>query len=264
MLKQVPTSIDKTYAAIFPLGHGASSDLDEAAYMPPAKTCFMAMLQRSGSNMLCVMLEQTGALGYPGEYLSPRGPMQLYRDRYKSRNFLEYMNSVVSSRRTPNGVFALKTTYGDFNPIESSSVAGKLFPNAKFIYLIRKNIVAQAISAQKAKTSGLWHKRANGSLMGSAQTATPQYDKASILNIIRGLVRDQQDWELFFLLHKINPLRITYEELCENPYRVLEDVISFLGVEPAVSPKSITVPTMRLADDTNRQWEERFLSEFSL
>lgn len=110
--------------------------------------------------------------------------------------------------------------------LTDAEVLDTVFPGIKYIYLLRKNIVRQAISYVKAKQSGQWWllKR------DIPFTHDFTYDPVAISHEMTKIFKYRQMWEDWFKSNKINPLRITYEDCVENPKPTLENIIDFLGL----------------------------------
>jgi LPS sulfotransferase NodH len=203
-------------------------------------------------------------MGFPDEYLNPRGPMQMWRDWTGSKNFTDYIDLVVREKSTDNGVFSLKTTYPDAAPIFGTGLTSKLFPAPRFIYLNRHDMIAQAISGHKARSSGVWHRKIDGSAYRSVPKQEPVYDREEILKLIDQYAREQMLWEKFFVLHQIKPLRLSYEDLCDNLQHALRQIFEFMDVFAPTNLASIMSVTKRLSDDVNQHWMEEFLKTFTL
>lgn len=222
------------------------------------------MLPRVGSTMLCSLLEKTKVFGFPDEYLNPRGPMQMFASELHSSCFSDYWRKVTVSKATGNGVFSLKISYGDFHPLLNVSPLSQILPNARFIYLDRKDVLAQAISLQSAITSGVWHRDADGNLFRSISKAGPQYSRHALEMRIQELLLQKAQWESFFLIYNVEPLRIMYEDLEENISDTIRRCLDFIGVTSQVPVERIVPATSKLANEVNLAWYERFQSEHSL
>lgn len=220
-------------------------------------TYVIAMLPRTGSTALCSLLERTECLGKPDEYLNPRGPLQHWARALDVRDPVGYLDLVRRERSTDNGVFGLKTTYHDFLPLLRSRTVARLLGDVRFVYLTRRDLLEQAISEYIAEQSGIWHRDADGRPYGSSkvkETEEVGYDETAILGIVDRLVAMQHSWERFFVLYGIEPLRISYEELCSDAGGCVARVAGFLGV-PWVGSTSLTeAATSKLADGRTDAW----------
>jgi len=137
----------------------------------------------------------------------------------------------------------------------------KAFGQPLYIYLSRKDKVSQAISLIRAEQSGLWHLNVDGSVYEGRSEQQPQtYDADNIAATVAKLDSDDAAWAAFFAETGIKPLRLTYEGNAADPQSALAKVLSVLGRDPAIA-STVAVPTRKMADDTSREWRERFQVE---
>jgi trehalose 2-sulfotransferase len=228
---------------------------------PLAQNCYaLAILPRSGSTALCSLLSETGVLGYPDEYFNPRAPMQLWARRLASRSLAEYASALRRERATPNGVFGVKAAFNDLEPLLEPEVMQQLLGDLMFVYLTREDMAAQAVSEFIAEETGIWHRDQQGNPLYSvsrAERASIGFDEERIMAILDLFVRMGQAWERFFARASIEPLRITYEQFCADPQRVVRDVAAYLGVNWEGEISMSMAVTSKLGDERSREWAER-------
>jgi len=70
-------------------------------------------------------------------------------------------------------------------------------------------------------------------------------------------------WERFFQRIGIDPLRIEYENLCEDYEGNIRRVLDFLQISLPRRARIGPPVTVRQADDISRVWEKRFLAKHS-
>jgi LPS sulfotransferase NodH len=217
----------------------------------------ICMLPRTGSTMLCSVLEKTGHLGYPDEYLNPRGVLQFHANTYCPSDILEYFDVLRRERSTPNGIFGLKVTFDDFRPIIDSFLIRQLLSPVQFIYLEREDLVLQAVSAVVAQQSGIWHRDAAGAPYQSMAIAEPTFDEPAIIAKLDEYAQMRAGWERFFAIHSIMPLRFTYERIVANIDEAVSQVAHAMGVDLKTHVDLSMSTTSRLADQRNYEWAER-------
>lgn len=220
----------------------------------------IAITPRSGSTMLSSLLEQTGVLGTPDEYLNRNGPMQLHGRKLQRYDFESYWDAVLRKQRTPNGVFAIKTDYDQLRPLIERGVVESYLPNARYVYLRREDVVAQAVSLQRAISSGIWHLDRDGKPLRSRQHAEPVYDGAAIRHHIDHLNLMQANWDAFFRERYIAPLRLTYERLVAGPASAVRSCLALCG-EKAEVVGPLSAKTSKVADDSSEAWCRRYREE---
>ena len=229
---------------------------------------------RSGSTLLCRLLENTGVAGIPESYfhrpsiaawangvgLDPNQPAQLG----------DIIDAIAKAGRGPTDLFGLRLQRHSFAffmdqleqyvPNESSDAARlhATFGRLRYIHLTRKGKTHQAISAIKAQQTGLWHKAPDGREIERLSPPTPlKYDALAIGAKKAELKLADAAWEAWFEDQNITPMRITYEELEKDSLGILTDVLVYLECDPHTA-RGISIPTARLADEISQIWAQRF------
>jgi trehalose 2-sulfotransferase len=220
----------------------------------------IAMLPRTGSTALCSLLSQTQRLGFPDEYLNPRGPVQHWMKQLSTSDFDDYLAAIRRERATANGVFGMKTTFDDFSPHVDALKRHGLFGDSPFIYLTRDDIPAQAVSEFIAEESGVWHRDGSGNVYQSVATkdvADVEFDEQRISNIAGRFIQMQERWEEFFSRHRIEPLRISYEDLHSDADSVVRAIAGHVEVDWTGSLSLDHAATSVLRDSRSTEWSER-------
>jgi LPS sulfotransferase NodH len=229
-----------------------------------SKNYVICFTERSGSTMLCSLLQQTNLLGMPDEYVNPRDPMQLYLKTCPATTLEGYFDLLRRIQTTPNGIFGMKSCFFDFKPLIEMGVVGKLLNPVQFIYLTRRDIILQAISGYLARQSGIWHISSQAAGSENPNYSKVEYDEELILNLIDSQVKERLEWERFFTLYSIEPLRIVYEDIVESPITCLKQILNFLGEDTDISTDDIRPKTVKMGDETAYNWAERIRAKFTL
>jgi len=144
---------------------------------------------------------------------------------------------------------------------DDAALFDEAFGRPHYIHLKRQDNVAQAISRLRAEQSGLWHRSADGSERERSAPPAPEvYDADLIAGLVHEAEADNRNWDAWFAKHKIEPLRLTYEELSAAPQAVLAKVLTELGQDPAIAT-TVKVKTAKLADEISRDWAARFAEQ---
>ena len=165
-------------------------------------------------------------------------------------------------RESVNG---LVDRLGEFYPLckTDHEKLTEAFGSIRYLYLSRKNKLAQAISLLKAEQSGLWHINGDGSERERLKpVSTPKYDARAIETKMGDLELQDTAWRSWFDLQGIIPFLIHYETLAESPKTVLGKVLSSLGESPEYASE-VEPQTRKLADRLNSEWADRYLNETS-
>ena len=257
--------------------------LDFGGRYRPELTWVLAAMPRTGSNLVRVALQDTGRAGVPLEYFDPltvtrlsrrwgigsptlreraAAPYRALRDRRWPLRYLRwrpgfmrrYAAQVLHHRTGPPGVFG--TTL--FFPQIETCLAGQGFDIIEFldhsrvVYLVREDRLARAVSEVRALQTLQWR-----STSGPPRRQ-PRYDAAQILQALERYDRASEGWERLLLARRIEPLRITYEQLTGDHGGTLRQVIDFLDLPVREVPRP---RVERQADELNARWQDRFLEE---
>ncbi|MDA4845756.1 Stf0 family sulfotransferase [Hoeflea poritis] len=236
---------------------------------------------RSGSTLLCKLLAATKVAGVPGSHFhvpSLDGWLADYdlveADFPSRRDLLRAIFDAARARGMgETDLFGLRMQRGSFDhfmqqlDVLRPGRVGDVdrlkaeFGPTLFVHLSRPDRLDQAISRLRAEQTGLWHRWADGTEL--ERTAPPReacYDAEAIARHMSALSSLDEAWERWFEREKLQPLRISYDALSEDPQKVLAEILSSLGLDPLIA-RTIETPTAKLADAESRQWRERFEAE---
>lgn len=226
---------------------------------------------RSGSTLLCHMLKATRKAGVPeslfnGDTLETWGnrlgvapadsDLNTARALFVKANQVGRGSSDVFGLRAQRHSFALFTTWlGQLYP--GTTDAARLeaaFGPLRYIFLRREDKLRQAASFVRAGQTGLWHRAADGSeLERLAPPAPPQFDADALAQAQDKFVGYDADWTAWFDTNAIQPLRLTYETLADDPRAALRKVLRHIDL-PEDLADVVEVPTQRLADAVTEDW----------
>ncbi|MEP3947307.1 Stf0 family sulfotransferase [Ascidiaceihabitans sp.] len=240
--------------------------------MPDYDSYIICTTPRSGSTMLCALLEQSKVAGAPQSYFHqpsltkwcaglglpsdthPRKIMACARKLGMAGSNI----SGIRMQRHSFGFWAeqLKTLFPS-NTTDAERIA-RAFGRTRFLFLTRLDKVAQAVSLVRADQSGLWHRNADGSERERLAAAKPpQYDETKIATELSNLVAQDMAWKTWFAAENIDPLYISYDALSANPCAVVGEILGDLGLDMKAA-LNLRPATMQLSDDTNKEWIARF------
>lgn len=196
---------------------GPASDLNSDC---PRLIWALCTVARSGSTWLSQLVESTGLLGFPDEYLL-QWPQWCVRFGLSASTPLEeYLSCLIRHRSTPNGVFAIK---GSFAELKSFF---RFFPNAPCVWLSRENKLEQAVSWHRAHDGGLWTRTQR------AQSPRPfDFSVDRALWFYDEILRREAAWLDFFSSRDVSPLALTYEEICRDPLTAVRTIAAYVGVD---------------------------------
>jgi trehalose 2-sulfotransferase len=223
----------------------------------PARSYVVASTPRSGSSLLCEGLESTGIAGRPAEVFAPdfRQPWFNLWGLPSDAPFSDYLAAARRHGIGRNGVYGVKIQYmhvavlADCLSEKGDRVLERLFPDAFFVNLVRRDRRAQALSWFRAIRTNQWFQTGN-----DLTPPAPELDPQAVLELQAHLDWQQSGWEAFFEREGVSPLTVEYEALADNYKGEIARVLAFLGLDPH-GADFIPPPSLRLqADEVTGQW----------
>jgi LPS sulfotransferase NodH len=211
---------------------------------------------RSGSTLLAEDLRQWGA-GAPTEpFQSPSYPAE------SDQGTAAYVERLL--RDSPGEVFGFKATWGqtrtllhrlhDEDPTHDFDDLEAVFPGIRYIHLIRRDKLAQAISAWRAIQSGVWHWPSGTTV----DPGTPPYDFLSIRAQLLQILAEEWLWRAYFEQRGFPHLIVHYEDYIENRSGTLQGIVDWLGFgHPAAPSHALRVMRDQWSDGiATRVWRD--------
>lgn len=231
--------------------------------MPQLLRYIVASTPRTGSNLFCECMEATGIAGNPMEAFAPDFKSIWYRrwSLPEDASFADYLQAAIH-HGTRNNVFGLKIQWmhvpglaRDAGLPDNGDVLDALFACNRFINIIRRDRLAQAISWYRAIETNEWY-RVQGSNSGPGNGLHPQFSPKGIRDLERHLEWQQHAWNHYFQKRGITPFIIEYEALAENHRTQTANALAFLGLNPERAFEMPPPRLMRQADDVSIRWQQ--------
>ena len=213
----------------------------------------LASTGRSGSHFLGSLLFETGQLGSPLEYLHPKH-MARWQSQLGTSGNVETLTALFRRRTSPTGWFGLKAHWPQFSPFISDEPMFEKLAIKKYIYIERRDKIAQAISMVIAQQSNSW-------ISFQKPTCEVSYDFEAINKAMSALVAQETEWEKFFNDSRISPLRIIYEDLQQEPHENMQKIRDFFGLTTNNANRNVKHRPKQQATDTNIIWKKQFLQD---
>lgn len=198
---------------------------------------------RTGSTLVAAALRQIG-LGDPQEYFNPVGDHYELRHDFLDPSLQEDVER-IKAERSVNGVFGIKTHFHQI-PAAILEEFPRLFPDARYVFHTRRNVLRQALSWVRATQTGAWDAE-------RAENRPPAFGRSVILRSVVDMVREVENWEQFFARHAIKPLCVLYEDLCDKYEETMARIVGHIVAAPAQ-------PLRKQADATTDEWVRRFMA----
>ena len=239
----------------------------------PRRCYVVCTIPRSGSNLLTDGLRDTRRAGMPKQFFLPKA-----EPRYAAElginpvaDYADYVRSIVNTKATHNEVFGFKLMswyLGDFlaglresqgfgnSTTSDMELLRTAFPRLRFLRIVRRHKLRQALSTARALQTGLWKVQKGKNILRE-----PEFDPDLIEQSLHEAKRQEKIWDDFFRRIEIKPFKVEYENLCQNYERTIQAVLSFLRIKLPAGVRVGPPVTTRQADEISRMWEERFLAE---
>ncbi len=239
----------------------------------PVLPYMIAFTMRCGSTLLCEYLTANG-LGRPTEYFQyPHGVKNawLYDALGVSKTDFKQMMQELIKQCSPNGIFGAKMLwYHKQALIEEMQKHDPhiqeiedIFPNTRWIYMQRKDKVAQAVSLWRAEYSGRWHSPDH-----AHKTKKPKYNFRALYLMYVSILAEEQAWERYFKDQAITPFSFYYEDLLADPRKIISQIADFIEAPShlLVSEADVELETQleKLADSYSQEISARFLKELNI
>lgn len=229
----------------------------------PSQSYLICCTPRSGSNLLCEALINTGLAGFPDEaFFLPNDRIVETADAATLERVLAER---IEARTTANGVFGTKLFSSDMTRLvqrlaEASPTRGRsvvtlltsLCPRLKLVRMIRRDRLRQAISRVRASAGGPWM-RTRDELLPVRVRVTA----GSITQMVNTIDTEEAEWDEFFRHWPVPPIVVAYEDLAadyEGTARRLVDALGIAAPYPIVFGKRVLE---RQADAVTERWVRR-------
>ena len=182
-----------------------------------------------------------------------------------------YVRTIVNTKITPNEVFGfklmswyledflarLREAHGFGNSTTSDlELLCSAFPRLRFVRIVRRHKLRQALSTARALQTGLWKVQEGKNVLRE-----PEFDPDLIEQSLHEAERQDKLWDSFFQRIGVKPFEVEYEKLCQNYDKTIRAVLNFLRIKLPAGARVGPPVTTRQADEISRTWEERFLAE---
>jgi LPS sulfotransferase NodH len=227
-------------------------------------------MTRTGSSLLCDTLGKIGIAGKPAEYFDIHQRNRSFWERYlKIEDPSQYLEKVLAEGTTPNGVFGLKlhghqtpaliSEFGaDPKSMDIDRCLATRFPIRKYLWLRRRNKIAQAISYYRASKSRVW-RVGPGVPEKTEPPPAVAFDADQIDHYVTLVEQFDRQWDTWFRVSRQRGMVLVYEDFCQQYEQTIRAVCGYIGV----GGSGFQVPPPRFqqqADEMSAEWEARYRS----
>lgn len=239
-------------------------------------TYFICTVHRSGSTLLGDMIHRTKLAGFPAEYFDPIPEAEDYwRKIVSCAPEDDFLDKAIASGTTGNGVFGVKLHWNHVPTLRQHlrdsltrtgvAVAADIpldrlieakFGSVRYIWLRRKNKIAQGISYYKAARTGIWSSEAKSEDRAAIDQRLT-FDFSQIHQHVQWVSEQEQQWAQFFKAHKISPLMLIYEDFLKDPALALKSVFQYLNL-PSENLDFSLPNREKQSDGRSKEWEKTY------
>ncbi len=240
-------------------------------------TLILCTTPRSGSTLVCALIEATGVAGRPESWYRAESRASYARnwgltpDASGQIPPAAYLAAAIRAGQSPNGVAGLRLQaqslsdcLTDLRKLHESQDTDltqltRAFGPCRFEYIYRRDDVAQAISRLKAEVTQVWH------LDGTekAARALPRYDAARLDAYREEIAAGQTLWSNWFTANRVTPETLLFEDFTKNPAATVAALLPRLGL-PSPDASTLKVPNRRMPDGQSAAWAARYRAERGL
>lgn len=224
---------------------------------PARKTIAIHFTPRSGSSWLTQLLGVTEELGTAKEIFNPNFAPILAAKLGVS----DLATYVEMARRKYNygSVFSFEVTGHHMSVVfENHDKFHSHFSHAQNVWLIRKDIIAQAVSLAKMVEVGVSHSDKFDTVRIAKADDAFDYSESAIRQWAMHIYKSEQITESYFKEFSVKPLRISYEAMMKAGPEKTVELFARLTGRPSISlPPDKGLPD-RVSSVTNTEYTERF------
>lgn len=225
----------------------------------PAATVRYCVLftPRSGSSWLTDIARQSGRLSQPGEYFNPNFVPTMAR-KFNARNPRELFEILVR-RKNAGGVFGAELTYFQIKAVFGGERAFMdIFGDAFFFWLIREDIVLQAISLMKKQQTRIAHHTQAPAEKRAEAERLFVYDEKALLRWLSHLRSMEDRTERMIARFRLRPHRMSYERnTVAGALAVVREMAAVLDL-PEIAPLDFAEAHQKIATPRNAEMAGSF------
>lgn len=222
---------------------------------------------RSGSTYLCELLASTKIAGHPSEHLRLATQELAYHCNF---NYLKLLDNLMTYRITNNSVFGTKfISHFLFELQQMSSDFKQVFKSIdKFILLIRKDKLAQAVSLVVAQKTEVWHLHNNNNSKNinyQAKLENIEIDNQLLNDVAQKydfICKQEARLKKVLANNQIEPLIVVYEDIVANAELQINNILDFLAIAKPESYQmqinsGIKRMPSRISQEIMQQYQQR-------
>ncbi|WP_335949754.1 Stf0 family sulfotransferase [Salipiger bermudensis] len=230
---------------------------------PRSNPLFLCFTNRCGSTWIGALLAEVGV--FPSrtdgkknfEFFNADSVTSIAKsaDLHSMREYISHLNQEYVGAA---GFFSTKISVDQLAWITRAELIRDLMPKPRFLFVRRRNTLAQAISFSIALQTHQWTSNHN------KEAAEPEFRPQHIMDLHRIILNANAHFEAYFQLHQVDPLVIYYEDVIGKDKKFLDLAEAYLGVSlenPVEREEEFTV--RKQSTSRNSEWEEKMRQQYA-
>jgi len=236
--------------------------LDRPFRRPANVQRLFAMLfsSRAGSTWLGQLLGSTGHMNALREETRPNR-LSRAANELGYKDLAETLEQVMSQSAV-NGLYSFKAGNGGLIPLIYSGAYEAYRNDLKIVLLYRRDVIAQAVSIQRAKLSGRWHSHIGAQTRAEHVVEGSEYDYAAIRDSVATIAKSNTHLREFAINNGHHHIELYYEDVIPDPLGTVRSILTFLDLD-ASSLEDASAKTQVLRDAISKEWKERFRTDLA-
>lgn len=224
--------------------------------------------------MIVEDMRNVDVLGKPEEWFVPWDPNK------EGIDWPSQIGGVKKRASSDNGVCSIKVMANQLAKVDRCLSGQEVpsrhlqnfhlfFSDAKWVFIRRRDVVAQAVSRLMARQTGINHatgakndEHFAGNLMKGYKTdynEKAKYNYEEIFVEVNSIVLENIVWSKFFEVHDIHPLQLEYEIVSKDPD--MSHIAAIADLIELPHPAVIERKMVKVGNEKNKEWIERFYHE---
>jgi LPS sulfotransferase NodH len=216
---------------------------------------FFCFTNRCGSNFVVDCFTKAQILKKGGEFFNAP-----YVAKWSEKNGItslpEFCLDLVKKTSGENGVFGVKLGSHQLFFLVRLGIIPSVFSDPRFIFIRRRDLLGQAISATIAFQTRKFRD------VHSGNGAAARYDFDAIATQIKAIAASNASFLQFFAMKGIQHHEIVYEDFAQSPDEAIAAACEWLSLpRPSTLLDEVEIRIQR--NEMNREFRERFIADAS-
>lgn len=216
---------------------------------------FICYTNRCGSNHLSDILAATRHFRRAREVLNGEEIVTAARS-HGHRDLQGYFAELVRRQSAPQGVVTCKLAIYHLELLGDAGLLEQVIDRGIFVFMTRQDRLGQAISLEIARQNHRWSSQMTGRIPDSALV----FSRSRISSAMAEIDTENSVFETFFSANGVEPVRVEYERLVEEPQEGLDMIGNQLGLRTPLRVDPMRLTLSRQRGPLNDEWRERYLS----